>query len=553
MTTAHAQEPSASRLPRLDGARTPAQLVRGLMASAPRYTVPAALLSISHQIGEALVPVIMGIAIDRAIATTDPSQLLLWALVLGADFAMLSLSYRFSSRLAQTGEQTLQHRLRMHVISRLMGDEERPTSPGAAVSLAMSDTRRAAAAVRLLVGPVGQLVAIGFAGVLLITISWPVGIMVLAGGPLLLWAIERLGGRLHRRSREQQDAAADAAGTAADLVAGYRVIRGIGAEKTASERYRAASRIALGATLDARRAEGMFSGLTDAATGLIVVAIAVVAAATAVAGGMSVGGFIAAVGLVQFLLSPLQNLARGVGTTWATATASAARLLVVLSTTDDPRRLPPPVHEEPMPAEGTLRIDDVTVGDTALSACVERGEILVVAVDDAAQAAAVAAAFTGDADGVSLGGVPLGRRRRDVLVAPRENDVFAGSIRGNVAVPGATAAAVGAACAAAMCEEFADALAGGLGAEVGERGNRLSGGQRQRVALARAYAAQAPVLVLHDPTSAVDAVTEAAIVERMGRMRRHGYTVVITPSPAFQAIADRVVVLGTGADGASWT
>ena len=86
---------------------------------------------------------------------------------------------------------------------------------------------------------------------------------------------------------------------------------------------------------------------------------------------------------------------------------------------------------------------------------------------------------------------------------------------------------------------------------VAERGASLSGGQRQRLALARALLARPPVLVLHDPTTAVDAVTEHAIAQGI-RALRHGpgsgfATIVITSSPALLAATDRVVVLGDGA------
>ncbi|MGW1934268.1 ATP-binding cassette domain-containing protein, partial [Streptomyces sp. NPDC001919] len=75
----------------------------------------------------------------------------------------------------------------------------------------------------------------------------------------------------------------------------------------------------------------------------------------------------------------------------------------------------------------------------------------------------------------------------------------------------------------------------------------LSGGQRQRVALARALAADRPVLVLHDPTTAVDTVTESRIAAGLREVRRDRTTVLVTTSPALLAVTDRVVVLEDGA------
>jgi putative ABC transport system ATP-binding protein len=86
----------------------------------------------------------------------------------------------------------------------------------------------------------------------------------------------------------------------------------------------------------------------------------------------------------------------------------------------------------------------------------------------------------------------------------------------------------------------------GLDTLVGERGGTLSGGQRQRVVLGRALAAAPPVLVLHDPTTAVDAVTEARIAEGIKAVRRGRTTLVVATSPALLAVTDRVMLLDGG-------
>lgn len=96
---------------------------------------------------------------------------------------------------------------------------------------------------------------------------------------------------------------------------------------------------------------------------------------------------------------------------------------------------------------------------------------------------------------------------------------------------------------AANAEDVYDALPGGWQGELDERGRGLSGGQRQRVVLARALAAAAPILVLVEPTSAVDAHTEERIAERVARLRSGRTTVVCTVSPLWLHHADRVVVL----------
>jgi putative ABC transport system ATP-binding protein len=110
---------------------------------------------------------------------------------------------------------------------------------------------------------------------------------------------------------------------------------------------------------------------------------------------------------------------------------------------------------------------------------------------------------------------------------------------------------------ASAADDVVNVLAGGIHAEVSERGASLSGGQRQRVALARALHARPPVLVLHDPTTAVDSVTEHAIARGLSTLR-HGpeqtfTTVLVTCSPILLATVDRVVVIDGGAVRATGT
>ena len=101
---------------------------------------------------------------------------------------------------------------------------------------------------------------------------------------------------------------------------------------------------------------------------------------------------------------------------------------------------------------------------------------------------------------------------------------------------------------AASAQDILDSLEGeGMEAEVVERGRTLSGGQRQRLSLARTLFVDPPIMVLDDPTSAVDAHTEARIASRIFEIREGKTTVVFTNSPLILDKADRVVLLVNGA------
>lgn len=521
-------EPIRTREIRVDERTTPARLTLRVITGARRLTVPAALLSITHQLGEALVPVLMGLAIERAVSTGDVRQLVLWVGLLAADFAVLSFSWRFGSRLSELGTLAVQHQLRSTVSAHLLtrpapGGAAAGTSaaPGVALSLATSDVNRLAAAVAIGVYPAGQLAAVVFGGTVLLVLWWPLGLAVLLGAPAVLWLTDRTGGSLRRRSADEQGSAAAAAGEAADLMAGYRVLKGIHAEDEAGHRYRRASRAALTSTLRARRAEGIFVGTMDLATGLFVTAITVAAGVLALRGAFGIVELVTIVGLTQFLLAPLQSLARNAGALWASANASAERLLNLLR--EDLLREAPDLSDPQVTgarrASDRLILPDVVLPD---------GELVVVS---ASAAAARAVRET------------IRAERPDALVVPHEAHLFAGSVRENVTLPGVPAERAAAALEAAGCGELADVLPDGWDTPVGEGGAALSGGQRQRVALARALAQDAPLLVLQDPTTAVDAVTEAAIADRLRRLRAGRRTVVVTRSPALLQVADRVVTV----------
>lgn len=154
--------------------------------------------------------------------------------------------------------------------------------------------------------------------------------------------------------------------------------------------------------------------------------------------------------------------------------------------------------------------------------------------------------------GVRLGGVDLAEARLDdvrsqILVSDTGSQLFAGTLQDAIDPHGRlTRAQAELALRVASAEDVYDALPEGWQGQLEERGRGLSGGQRQRVVLARALAADPPVLVLVEPTSAVDAHTEARIAERISELRRGRTTVVTTVSPLWLHHADHVVLLHDG-------
>lgn len=154
---------------------------------------------------------------------------------------------------------------------------------------------------------------------------------------------------------------------------------------------------------------------------------------------------------------------------------------------------------------------------------------------------------------VPLDELPLDTARTAVLVQDKDPVLLSGTLRELLDVPASGAVGAAQALSAAQCEDVLAALAQGslaaedpMDARITERGRSLSGGQRQRLALARSLVTDPQVLVLDEPTSAVDSHTEARIAEGLRSLRDGRTTVVFTSSPLLLDRADQVVLVHEG-------
>jgi ABC-type multidrug transport system fused ATPase/permease subunit len=385
----------------------------------------------------------------------------------------------------------------------------------------------------------------------LLVMHWLLGVVVLVGAPVAVWLMGLLSERLSRDTRAYQDLVAGTVGRATDVIAGYRVVKGVRAEAEATRRYRRASQETL---VGAQRNAGLLGRFlvgSGAVSGVFVAAVTGLAGWLAVDGQLGIGELIAAVGLTQALLPQMEAIARTSIPNLAGARASAARILAAVRDS----RPAPPVRDDASGAQVTpapLRIVPVLeVVGLGASIRVGPGELVGLRADDRT-ADRIAGTLlnphlpseTGDRIEVRLDERPAhdltaAHYRSRVTVAPHRATLFTGSIRDNLTLPTDAPGLLDVAVRAAACEDFA----ADLDTSVGENGNRLSGGQRQRVALARALATGAPILVLHDPTTAVDSVTEQTIAGRLAGVRAGHSTLLIATSPSLLNCCDRIVDL----------
>lgn len=520
-----------------------------------RLVVPGLLLMTLWQLSEALVPIAIGWIVDAAIIPLD-RRAMLWSVVgLVVLFTVLSFSYRFGARMSNRALNEEAHDLRVEAtrvpLARRRAMEG--ASSGGVLSVCSADADVAALIFRQVALGGSAVISIVGISVYLLWTDLIVGLIVLVGVPLSLVLVTLPSRAISRHSTAQQAAIGEASSRATDIMTGLRVLKAGGGERWAAEQYRVASQGAAEAGIVTAERSGRVAGIGSLGMAAVLVMVLVAAGYRVVAGEMEIGTLVSVVGVAVFFEEPVRMITMMVSV-FARSHGAAQRLVDLQGSA--------PVDESgtEVPEGSRLELRDLPLPDgRALDLEVARGEVVALVAEQPAAADAVTLAIAGHGDHTDA--VLVGGHRRSALVpelaghlvvAPHRVDLFVGTIRSNIALRHGEVGAddgeevdddvVHASAVAEIVEHLPD----GLDHVVQEGGRNLSGGQRQRIALARALHADPDVLVLHEPTSAVDAVTEWEIAQavREMRTRRSGQaTLIVSSSPPFLATADRVVHL----------
>ncbi|MER5772117.1 ABC transporter ATP-binding protein [Streptomyces sp. NPDC001985] len=515
-----------------------------------------------HQLCEALVPILIGVVIDRALEPGDPAALLRWLAVLGGVFLVLSLSYQRASTAMVGVYGYAEHALRRLAMARLLdphGLRRRP-GPGEALSLVTSDTYRVAGVSWSVVEQAATVTAILTASAALLLISVPLALGVIVSTVLVLLLMRRLAMPLEARGLAEQGSAARAGEVATDMIGGLRVLAGMHAQAEAADRYRAASDASKRGAVAAARAVLGYSALSQLLSGVFLAGLATASGLLALDGQLTIGQLVTVLGLAQFLQGALAHIGT-FASNWAHKRASARRIGDLLA---GPRLIEPPARggaSVPGPRTGGALPRPRTVWHPpGLAAPVELvpGALVGVVPRHPAHARGLSDRLAcrvppvrGELliDGVDAADLGPEAVRAHIAAPPHQGTLFSGTLRANLTPPGGTPDPR--VIRAAALDDVLEHI-GGEEADIGERGRRLSGGQRQRLLLARALHAGTPVVVLDEPTTAVDPVTERRIAHGLGGLPGPGTTVVITSSRILLSACDRVIDLGetAGAGGA---
>jgi len=494
----------------------------------------------------AVVPALVGRAIDQGVAEGDRAALVRGSALVMAAGLVTAVAGILRHRTAVVNWLTASYRVQQLLVRqavRLGGSLPRRVPTGEVAAVGSHDAERIGSAMDVVARLAGALVSFGVVAALLLRTSTTLGLLVVAGVPLLSAGVGPLLRPLHRRRSRHRELVGQLTTVGADTVSGLRVLRGIGGEAVFSRRYAAASQEVRAAGLAAARVQSLLDAAEVALPGIFVVAVTWLGARLAVAGQVSVGELIAFYGYAAFLVLPVRTVTEAADK-FTRALVGARRAVQVLAL--QPELASGSSAQEPSP--GAALVD----GQSGL--VVEAGQLTAVVAGVPEEAAAIADRLGRFADGgeVRLGGValrdlPLEVVRRRVLVSEHDPRLFTGRLGDELDPTGAAPPErVLAALDTTSAGDVLEALPDGLDSEVAERGRSLSGGQRQRLVLARALVADPEVLVLVEPTSAVDAHTEARIADGLAAARTGRATVVCTTSPLLLDRADKVALVAGG-------
>ncbi|MGN9840871.1 ABC transporter ATP-binding protein [Nonomuraea sp. H19] len=500
---------------------------------------------------QALMPTVLGKGIE-AVTAKDTGALLTWASILLVLGLMQAFTGVMRHRMAVYNWLAAAYRtvqLTTRQAARLGATLPKRLSTGEVVSVGNSDIAHIGGSMDILLRGVGSIVAIVTVTVILISTSLPLGLLVLFGVPLMAVAVGPLLKPLHKRQARQRELAGDLSTRAADIVAGLRVLRGIGGEQVFADRYRTESQRVREAGVRVAGVESVLEGAQIVLPGVLIAIVTGIGASFAVAGEIPTGQLVAFYLYAVFLIGPMRTLTEAADKL-TKGHVAAGRVIRILSI-------------EPEVTGGTGTSGGGVLRDSYSGVTVQPGVLTAVAAaspDDAGAIADRLGRYTaGDVTfgAADLSTLPISEVRSRILVADNGARLFTGRLRDELDVRGestdelaargkATDEEMRQALHAACAEDIVEALPDGLDTQVAESGREFSGGQQQRLRLVRALLADPEVLILVEPTSAVDAHSEARIAERLAKSRAGKTTLICTTSPLVLDHADHVIYVEDG-------
>ena len=392
-------------------------------------------------------------------------------------------------------------------------------------------------------------------------LDWQFSLIGLSVSPLLFLSVYRLTRRIKRATRAVKRQESELASVVQESIASARVVKAFGREDYEEARLDRESREAVDLSLRARSVKARLSPVIDVLVALGTCLVLWYGVRRVLDERLTAGALLVFVVYLGRMYKPMKDLSKMVDT-WSKAMVGFERIAEIMGVESQVRDV---AGAEPAPPfRGRIEFDHVVFG-YGPGHDVLRGVNLTL--EPGQHAALVGPTGSGKSTLIGLiarmydpraGRVLVdGRDVRDYTVASLRGQVsfvlqdavlFHASIAQNIAYgrPGATRDDVIRAAAMANAHEFIVRLPGGYDTVVGERGDTLSGGQRQRIAIARAVIRDAPILLLDEPSAALDPESEELVFQGLSRLLHQRTSITIAHRLATARRADVIFVLDDG-------
>jgi ATP-binding cassette subfamily B protein len=397
----------------------------------------------------------------------------------------------------------------------------------------------------------------GSAGIL-VWLDWRLFLVGAAALPVAAWALARYRRMLESRTADLRVRSAEIGSFLIDTLQGMRAVVTSAAERREVQRFSRLNDAFIATLMGLQRTHYIAGGLPSLVVSAGVAAVFFYGGYRVVEGTMTLGTLAAFMAYQARIVAPIQAL-MGLYGALATARVSWRRVSELLEARPDVVEAP---EARPLDAiRGEVAFDNVSLSHPrgglvleAVSFRAEAGRTLAIVGASGSGKSTIAdlavrlldpSTGTVSIDGHDLRGVKLVDLRRRVHSVEQEAVLFYASIRDNVryARPDSTDAEMARALDEAGLSVFIASLPDGLQTMVGDRGLALSAGERQRIALARAFLADPAVLILDEPSAALDPVAERQIIDGFRRVMRGRTTILISHRLDLVRWADQVVVL----------
>lgn len=553
----------------------------------------AVVLTTVNYVTSALIPWAMGNLLDAGLDLGFGRHLLVPSLVFVAMVALMAITNGINQMTeiglwmgsAMGAARNVGHR-----VARSGRAVKKEMPAGDVVTVLMTDADYVGGAFAWFPEIVAAIVSTAVVAVIMLRVSVPLGLLVLIGLPIVIALMTLLIRPLQAKQAVAREEQGKLTTISTDAVAGLRVLRGIGGEDVYNANYVAQSARVRDAGIRVASSSAMLSMLRSSAPLVFTALVVGYGALLTFDGRITVGQLVAFFGYTSFLRNPISvasNSIQQYTRAWV-GVKKMTRVLGIEPLVDDSHVPGDPGRADRADEGGHPDWPEATLFDHRSGVAIHPHRMTALVSQDPDVTAAIARrlgrvedtedpTLEVDADGTDLRGVPVDEVRRAVFLSEAEAQLFAGSLREEVEGPdaaprrargvtelihrevieastrregilfrpehGADDPQVRRALHVADAHDVVSSLQGGLDGELAEKGRNLSGGQRQRVALARAVHSEAPVLVLVEPTSAVDSHTEARIAQRLAQERRGRTTVVVSASTLVLEHCDEVVLV----------